>query len=77
MTRHDAPWPQSRPVASYDRYENTILSRGFEGYAGSRSLPWVVRIFMAAVVIVVAGALLGIRWVLSLPDVGIGAHDGR
>jgi hypothetical protein len=36
-----------------------------------------VRIFMAAVVIVVAGVLLGIRWVLSLPDPTIGATDGR
>jgi hypothetical protein len=73
MTRPSAPWPQSRPVASLDRYANTVASRGFEGYAGSRSLPWVVRIFMAAVVIVVAGVLLGIRWVLSLPDTGVGS----
>jgi hypothetical protein len=73
MTRHDAPWPQSRPVASYDRYANTVSARGFVGYPGARSLPWPVRIFMAAVVIVVAGVLWAITVVLRGPDIGIGA----
>jgi hypothetical protein len=77
MTRHDAPWPQSRPVASLDRYANTIASRGFEGYAGSRSLPWPIRVVLAGIVILLAFGLWAVGALFRHPGIGIGASDGR
>jgi hypothetical protein len=73
MTRHDAPWPQSRPVASLDRYANTVAARGFEGYAGSRSLPWPIRVVLAGIVILLAFGLWAVTAVLRGPDIGIGS----